>query len=71
MGELIYLLGLNRAPARRRPEPRSHVDGPFIMRARIFDWFQDDPEMAVEDDATPAHGIERVDVAGWIRSELG
>lgn len=51
-------------------EPRSNFDGPFILRAEPYDWATDDDPLIVED-LTPPHGIDKVDVNGWIRSELG
>lgn len=53
-------------------EPPTHVDvyrRPHILRDRPFDWFLDDDDMV--DDLTPPHGVERVDVDGWLRSEIG
>jgi hypothetical protein len=53
---LHLIHGWRCAPIR---EPRSHVVAIRPTPARPFDWLQDDPDMAVEDDATPAHGIQR------------
>lgn len=63
---MIPTLHLIHGWRHRQPvaEPLSHLDGPFILRPRPYDWFVEDPELA---DATPPHGIERA----WLRTELG
>jgi hypothetical protein len=38
--------------------------------ARPYDWATDDDPLIV-DDLTPPFGIERVDVDGWLRTEIG